>query len=163
MTSAEITIIEADLEKPAHQQAVVDMTDAYSRDAMGQGGPLSESVRAALVGALRRHPTTHVLLAFDRDEAVGIATCFRGFSSFHAQPLLNIHDLAIKAGRRGQGIGRRLLAAVEARARQLGCYSVTLEVGQNNRNARALYDEVGFRQAGTDEAVGPMVFMSKKI
>jgi ribosomal protein S18 acetylase RimI-like enzyme len=163
MNGDAITVVEADLEKPAHQQAILELTDTYARDPMGQGGPLSARVRGTLIAALRRHPTTHIFLAFAQSEAVGIATCFRGFSSFHAQPLLNIHDLAIKPGRRGQGIGRQLLDVVAQRARDLGCYSVTLEVGGNNRNARALYEAVGFRQAGSDEAVGPMVFMSKKL
>jgi ribosomal protein S18 acetylase RimI-like enzyme len=163
MSAAAISIVEADLSQPAHQQAILELTDAYARDPMGQGGPLSARVRATLIEALGQHPTTHIFLAFSQSEPVGIATCFRGFSSFHAQPLLNIHDLAIKPGRRGQGIGRQLLGVVARRARELGCYSVTLEVGGNNLNARALYEAEGFRQAGSDEAVGPMVFMSKKL
>jgi len=39
--------------------------------------------------------------------------CFRGFSTFAAAPLINVHDLAVVPGFRGQGIGRRLLEAVE--------------------------------------------------
>jgi ribosomal protein S18 acetylase RimI-like enzyme len=163
MSGAAISIVEADLDQPAHQQAILELTDTYARDPMGQGGPLSARVRGMLIDALRRHPTTHIFLAFAQSEAVGIATCFRGFSSFHAQPLLNIHDLAIKPGRRGQGIGRQLLGVVEQRARELGCYSVTLEVGGNNVNAKGLYEAVGFRQSGRDEPVGPMVFMTKKL
>jgi hypothetical protein len=41
-----IRIIEADLAQPTHQQATLDMVDAYSRDAMGDGKPLAANVRA---------------------------------------------------------------------------------------------------------------------
>jgi ribosomal protein S18 acetylase RimI-like enzyme len=163
MTSAEITVVEADLDQPAHQQAILELTDSYACDPMGGATPLSPAVRGALISGLRRHPTTRVFLAFAGGQAVGIASCFTGFSTFHAQPLINIHDLAVRPGRRGQGIGRQLLVAVERRARQMGCCKLSLEVGERNGNARALYEAQGFRQAGTDEPVGPMVFMTKKL
>jgi hypothetical protein len=37
--------VEADLDRPEHQQAVLELTDAYARDPMGNGKPLSEKVR----------------------------------------------------------------------------------------------------------------------
>ena len=38
--SSQIQIIEADLRLPEHQEAVLAMVDAYSRDAMGEAKPL---------------------------------------------------------------------------------------------------------------------------
>jgi hypothetical protein len=81
-----IRIIEADLEQTAHQEATLNMVDAYSRDAMGDGQPLAANVRATFIDALRKHPTTIVFLAFDGDLPVGIAFCFRAFSTFAAKP-----------------------------------------------------------------------------
>src|SRR5262249_60715742 len=89
-----IEIVEADLELAAHQRAVVELTDAYAMDPMGNGRPLSDEVRGALIPGLRAHPTTMIFLAYQGGNPIGIATCFRGFSSFAARPLLNIHDLA---------------------------------------------------------------------
>jgi hypothetical protein len=59
----ELQIIETDLDRPDHAQAVVDLTDAYSRDPMGDGKPLDEDVRRRLIPGLKAHPTTHILLA----------------------------------------------------------------------------------------------------
>ena len=85
-----------------------------------------------------------MLLAFDDDEAIGIAVCFFGFSTFRARPLLNIHDLAVLPQHRGKGAGRALLQAAEDHARREGCCRVTLEVLESNAGARALYRRFGF-------------------
>ena len=104
-----------------------------------------------------------VLLAFDGDEPVGIATCFFGFSTFAARPLLNVHDLAVVPARRGDGIGRALLAEAEARARAAGCCKLTLEVQDDNHRARAVYARFGF----TDYVLGgesvPTRFLTKAL
>jgi GNAT superfamily N-acetyltransferase len=123
-----IRIVEADLSLAEHQEAVLAMVDAYSRDAMGNGKPLDQDVRTRLIPGLRRHPTTLILLAFDGVQPIGAAVCFIGFSSFTAKPIINIHDFVVLPTSRGKGIGRRLLEAVEAKARELGCCKLTLEV-----------------------------------
>jgi GNAT superfamily N-acetyltransferase len=158
-----IEIVEADLDRPEHQQAIVELLDAYSRDPMGDGKPLTEEVRSALIPGLRQHPTTHIFLAYRNGEAVGIATCFRGFSTFSARPLLNIHDLALLPGQRGQGIGMRLLETVERKAREMGCCKLTLEVQENNHRAKHVYTSAGFAQAVYQDEAGPSLFMSKPL
>jgi len=134
----------ADLANPDDTAAVVDVLDSYARDPAGGGHPLSDDVRARLPSALRVHPTAVVLLAFVDGEAAGVAVCFLGFSTFQARPLLNIHDLAVVPARRGQGIGRALLEAVEAEAARHGCCRLTLEVQDENQRARRVYDRFGF-------------------
>src|SRR2546428_7253002 len=123
-----LSIVEADLSRADHQEAVVAMIDAYAADPMGNAKGLTADVRAALVPGLRKVPTTLIFLAYLDGQPVGIAACFHGFSTFAAKPLINIHDLAVVPGHRGHGIGRRLLEAVEPKARSLGCCNVTLEV-----------------------------------
>jgi GNAT superfamily N-acetyltransferase len=162
-TADSVRIVEADLDREDHQRAVVDLTDSYACDPMGSGQPLDEAVKQALIPGLRRHPTTLILLAFDGDRAVGIATCFVGFSTFYARPLINIHDLAVVPFRRGQGVGARLLQAVEARARALGCCKLTLEVFANNHRALAVYSSAGFVQASYTAEAGGALFMAKPL
>jgi GNAT superfamily N-acetyltransferase len=140
-------IIEADLANPTHQHDVVTMTAAYAVDAMGNGGPLPDEVLARLIPALREHPTAIIFLAYVDDQVAGIATCFLGFSTFAARPLINIHDLAVLPERRGQGIGRALLEAVERKARALGCAKLTLEVLEANTAARRIYQAAGFTES----------------
>lgn len=156
-------IVEADLTRPEHARDVVALTQAYAQDPMGNGAPLAQEVLDRLVPGLRSLPTTLIFLAYLDGEAVGIATCFRGFSTFHARPLVNVHDLAVLPARRGRGIGALLLAAVERKARQLGCCKVTLEVQENNTRAKGLYARAGFSQAVYGEPVGGFLFYTKPL
>jgi GNAT superfamily N-acetyltransferase len=142
-----LRIVRADLDLPDHRRDVVAMTEAYAHDAFGRGGPLPEDVAARLASGLRAHPTTIVFLAYLGAEPVGIATCFLGFSTFAARPLLNVHDLAVVPAQRGQGVGRALLAAVEDEARKRGCAKLTLEVLEHNARARRVYEGMGFAPA----------------
>ena len=139
------------------------MTAAYAEDVMGNGGPLPAGVLERLVPALRAHPTTIVFLAYANVAPVGIATCFLGFSTFAARPLINVHDLAVLPTHRGRGIGRLLLAAIEEKARRSGCVKVTLEVQENNVRARGVYESIGFSQAVYGPETGGSLFYTKRL
>ncbi len=158
-----VEIIQANLDRPDHQNDVLALTAAYALDEMGNGGPLPSETLEQLIPGLRSHPTTLILLAYVNGHAVGIATCFLGFSTFLAKPLINIHDLAVLPEFRGQGIGRQLLAAVDRKAIEFGCGKVTLEVQENNTRARRLYEQAGFKHAMHVRASGGALFFSKKI
>ena len=141
---SEITILRADLSNDRQASDVLAMLDHYAAHPMGQGRPLDEDVRARLLDGLREHPTTIALLAYRGESPVGIALCFRGYSSFKAKPLINIHDFAIHESARGQGVGRQLMEAVFDLARQLDCCRVTLEVAVANEPAKQLYQKCSF-------------------
>ncbi len=158
-----IEIIEADLARPDHGRAIVDLIDAYAADFMGNGRPLGSQVKRDLVPGLAAHPTTEIFLAYAGAAPVGIAVCFRGFSTFAARPLINLHDLAVLPAHRGKGIGRLLLAAVEHKARATGCCKITLEVQENNRRARRVYEAAGLAQAEYMPGTGGSLFYSKKL
>ena len=142
-----LTIGEADLSNPAECADIVDVLNSYAADPIGGGVPLSAEVRARLPVGLREHPTALVLLARADGKSVGVSVCFWGFSTFHARPLLNIHDLAVTPEWRGKGVGTALLDAIETLALERGCCKLTLEVQDDNRRARALYDRCGFGDA----------------
>jgi ribosomal protein S18 acetylase RimI-like enzyme len=158
-----IRIVEADLSLAQHKEAVLAMVDAYSRDPMGNGKPLESDVRAGLIRGLQEHPTTLIYLAFDEDSPVGAAVCFIGFSTFAAKPLINIHDFVVLPAVRGKGVGRRLLEAVEKKARELGCCKLTLEVMDNNHQALRMYQAAGFVRYALQEESGTAIFMSKPL
>jgi len=84
-------------------------------------------------------------------------------STFAARPLLNLHDLAVLPERRGLGVGRALLEAVEARARDLGCCKLTLEVRQDNARAQALYESFGFGHFAPGVEAMPTLFLEKRV
>jgi len=157
------TYVAADLDDPAHRIAVREMIDAYARDPMGTGQALPQQVLDRVVPGLSGHPCAVVFLAFDGTVPAGVAVCFLGFSTFAARPLLNVHDLAVAPAYRRQGIARGLLAAVEARARELGCVKLTLEVIEENAAARALYQSVGFRDADVGSGARRTWFLERRL
>jgi ribosomal protein S18 acetylase RimI-like enzyme len=161
--SMSIRIVEADLDLSEHREAVLAMVDAYSRDTMGSAKPLDQDVRARLIPGLQRHPTTLIFLAFEDEQPVGVAVCFIGFSTFAANPLINIHDCMVLPAFRGKGVGRRLLEAVEAKARELGCCKLTLEVMDNNDRALRAYEAAGFVRYSLQEDAGIAIFLSKPL
>lgn len=157
-----IEIREADFGDAADCAAIVDVLDSYASDPVGGGRPLCADARAQLPEALSSHPTALVLLAFAGGQAAGVAVCFFGLSTFEARPLLNIHDLAVVPEFRGKGIGRALLTEAEARARERGCCKLTLEVQDDNRRARGLYESFGFADFVIADS-GPTRFLRKRL
>jgi GNAT superfamily N-acetyltransferase len=158
---ATIEIVEADLGQANHQFVVVELLNRFAIDRTGQ--PISTEIRAGLVSGLQKHPTTIVFLAYRGVEAVGIAVCFRGFSTFAARPLLNIHDLFVLPEYRGQGVGQELLEAIERKAREIDCCKLTLEVQENNHRARQVYEAAGFVEVEYLDAEGSLISLSKTL
>jgi ribosomal protein S18 acetylase RimI-like enzyme len=144
MSGLEIQVRQADLARADDAAAVVALIDAYASEPGGRGAPLSEEAKRRLPAGLAALPTAFVLLAFAEEEAVGVAVCVEGFSTFAGRPSLNLHDLAVRPGFRSRGVGRRLLDDLTERARARGCCKVTLEVNDTNVGAKRLYERVGF-------------------
>lgn len=159
----DMQIVGADLADPNHAEAVIRMLDHYAQDRMGIGRSLPEDVRKRLVPRLREHPTAFVLLAFLAKEPVGIAVCFRGFSTFQAQPLVNVHDLCVRREFRGRKIGREILRRVEERARRMGCGKITLEVRDDNFRALHLYESAGFEGRTSRDGRPRALFLEKDL
>jgi len=138
--------VQADLSRPDHQAAVLAMVDAYSRDPMGDGAPLSAEARERLIPGLRQHPTTLIFLAYEGETPVGVAVCFLGFSTFAAKPLVNLHDVSIVPTHRGRGIGRALLLHLARLANQRGCGRMEWSVLDWNQPAIEFYESLGARR-----------------
>ena len=58
---------------------------------------------------------------------------------------LYLDDLCVDESARGGGVGRRLYEAVEALARERGCYNVTLNVWSCNEKAMGFYAACGLK------------------
>jgi ribosomal protein S18 acetylase RimI-like enzyme len=157
----DVSIVDADLSRGEHQQALVTMLDAYMRDPMEGGEPPSERIKRDLVPGLRAHPACYVFLAYRGDSPVGFSICFLGFSTFNARPLINIHDIFVDSSVRGTGIGMLLIERIEAKGRELNCCRITLEVREDNRVARGLYRKVGFDRVVVGAKRIPMEFWHK--
>ena len=59
-----------------------------------------------------------------------------------------LYSIAVHPRKSGRGVGRALLAAVEAHACGFGFDALRLEVRENNKRAIALYERLGYRRFG---------------
>lgn len=72
-----------------------------------------------------------------------------GYVSFWAAPMgAEILTIVVSNQMRRRGIAQELLDHVKRECRQLGSPSIDLEVHQENRNARKLYEKNGFIDVG---------------
>ena len=86
-------------------------------------------------------------MALAGDEVVGWAS----LNVFNARRAYDyVADLSIYVERswRGQGVGRRLLDALVARARALGFHKLVLSAFPFNQAGMAAYRRAGFREVG---------------
>ncbi|WP_425397025.1 N-acetyltransferase family protein [Aeoliella sp.] len=148
---------------PADVAVLVDMIDAYAKDAMGGAEPLDGKVREVLPDRFAEHPATLGWIAWLGDQPVGAAAGLLLFGTFAARSRVNIHDLSVVAGHRDKGIGRKLLAAVEDYARENDCHALTLEVRADNARGRHLYWSFGFRGPTEWSPPESMAFWKKEL
>ncbi|MEN9384499.1 MAG: hypothetical protein RL323_1642 [Pseudomonadota bacterium] len=141
--------------------ALVMLLDAYASDPAGGGSPLSEDVKARLPAELAQRPQAFSVIAWHLDQAVGLVNAIEGFSTFKAQTLVNVHDVAVLPAYRGQGVAALMLSAVERMAKERGACKLTLECLDGNLPAMALYRRMGFDGYELDPALGQARFMQK--
>jgi ribosomal protein S18 acetylase RimI-like enzyme len=79
------------------------------------------------------------LVAESSNRIVGFAAFCRRFEAHTREKRVWVSDLWVAPNQRREGIGRALIAAVQARAAELGCVAVDFEVARGNDTARAFY------------------------
>ena len=156
-----LTVLPVDYHNVEHRHALVMLIDAYARDPMGGGEGLAEDVKARLCDDLAARPDAASFIAWRDGQPVGLINCIEGYSTFKARPLMNIHDIAVLPGHRGQGVGQALLQAAQDHARARGCCKLTLEVLTGNLVALRSYERFGFAPYALDPAAGQASFMQK--
>ncbi len=102
-----------------------------------------------LEGIIRDEMSPVYVSVDDGDEVMGYAFC-----QIKEQPFSNnmvpfksmfIDDLCVDESRRGQHVGEALFEYVKDRARELGCYEVTLNVWAGNESAEHFYEKMGMK------------------
>lgn len=114
-------------------------TEAQYRQAFERDGP----ERLVLVA----EATVHFAPGPDGSQDSGLA--FVGFLiAQHLAPEWELENIVVDLSARRKGLGKRLLDALLAAARETNSNSVFLEVRESNAAARTLYEMAGFEQTG---------------
>ena len=106
-------------------------------------------------------PAVTFLVVRDGTEAVGCGAVLRDSRGWG-----EVKRMYVRPDQRGRGIGRRVLAEIEALARGAGLPVLRLETGIHNTEALALYRRTGFVECAPfgDYAADPLsVFMEKRV
>lgn len=90
-------------------------------------------------------PRHHIAVALDGGVVVGMATGFH-YAQPDKLPELFINEVGVADACQGQGLGKRLVQALLAHARELGCVAAWVLTEQDNAAARRLYASAGGRE-----------------
>jgi ribosomal protein S18 acetylase RimI-like enzyme len=108
----------------------------------------SSDLESAIEGMLGRAQRGFILLASLEEAAVGVAYVSLIWTLEHGGQSAWLEELYVRPEHRGQGIGRKLLAAAIYHARRRECRAIDLEVDRNHPRASPLYDRAGFIRLG---------------
>ena len=84
-----------------------------------------------------------LLIARDGDEVVGFANLYWTHSSVAAEDHALMNDLFVSETARSGGVGRALIEASRAAARERGIRRLSWATALDNRRAQALYEKTG--------------------
>ncbi|MFN9473887.1 N-acetyltransferase family protein [Acidovorax sp.] len=70
-------------------------------------------------------------------------------------PSAIVEDVVVAADRKGQGIGRQMIAHAVQQAREAGCYKLALSSHRKRTDAHAFYESLGFAQHGLSFSIEP--------
>jgi ribosomal protein S18 acetylase RimI-like enzyme len=161
--SATVQVRRANYRLAADRSAITTVLDGYAQDRMGGGVALAPDALARLCDDLAQRSFAFSFIAWQDAQPIGLVNCFEAYSTFKAQPLINIHDLAVIPSARGHGVGQALMQAVEIEARARGACKITLEVLSGNAVAMKSYQRFGFATYQLDPAAGQAMFLQKWI
>ena len=116
--------------------------------ALEEGEPLHRAFRTALGPDYRAHMTAMfgegaALIQLHDEGEVRALAVWRAFHTTYCGYRLEVDDLVSDAAQRSKGYGATLLAFVEAKARAMGCDTLTLNSGTQRLRAHHFYFREG--------------------
>lgn len=128
---------------PADEKAVLDLVPQLFE---APGGPAPGYTRERGQFGFRRAvegERSDVLLAFDGERLVGLASVYADIESIRYGPRAWLQDLVVDRDARSTGVGRALLAASAEWGRARGCTHLELSSGLGRVDAHRFYEREG--------------------
>ena len=122
--------------------SVNDIAQVAELEAQAFAGGVHDPWKASMFEEELAEPGRTWWVAHDRGSIVGFA------GGLLAGDCLEVMDIAVDSERRHEGIASRLLARLAYDGQTLGASEITLEVHEDNKAARGLYESLGFEQVG---------------
>jgi ribosomal protein S18 acetylase RimI-like enzyme len=126
--------------------ALAPLFDAYRRFYEQPGDVALAS--AFLHDRLERGESTLLVAEADR-QLLGFCQLYPTWCSVAAARIFVLYDLFVDPDARRAGVGRALMRAAQAFAREAGAARIDLSTARTNERAQALYESLGWRRDET--------------
>jgi len=126
---------------PSDVAAVVRLIGGF-RDFLESARPNNAELEMSVTELIGDRSTEFLLIG---DPEVGYAQIRYRLSVWTGNEDAFLEDVFVDDSARGKGHGRTLVGAAIARARSRGCSRIQLDANQDNTEAVALYESLGFR------------------
>jgi (aminoalkyl)phosphonate N-acetyltransferase len=93
-------------------------------------------------------PRNFVYVAEDEGKLVGFASFSVRDVVRYPRPIAELDELFVGVAWRKHGVGRELMAAVEAKARELDCYRMFIESQYQHTSGHKFYESLGYTNYG---------------
>ena len=135
--------VEVRAARPGEEQSIVPLYE-WLFAPPGITPPAWDERRAAVAlrGAIESHDAC-VLVADDGGELVGLCTGYQDIHSVRFGYRAWVEDLAVHPGRRSEGVGKALLDAAKAWARERGATHLELDSADARADAHRFYEREG--------------------
>ncbi len=114
---------------------------------MAEGEGVVSAIDEHYVRHFLASPVSGALLAEDGEDSIGLLSYAIVPGLFHAADSGLIELLVVTGARRGEGIGRRLVATALSVFRDGGCAEASVSTGPENEAAQKVYCDAGLTEA----------------
>lgn len=122
--------------------------EALARLCTQLGYPAEPASMPARLARLDAAGDARALVATEGGNVLGLATVHLRHALNHAAPLAQLSLLVVDERARGRGVGRTLVAAAEAWARERGCHRMIVTTALQRSDAHAFYERIGYAHTG---------------
>lgn len=124
----------------------------YAQPGLNDGNVLDENQARTIYAQFARYPNYRLYVGCDAQaphEIIGSYALLVMHNLAHmGTPSAIAEDVVVHKAKRGQGIGRKLMAHALAQARAAGCYKLALSSNKRRENAHAFYESLEFERHG---------------
>lgn len=136
-------IIEIRAATNADESAVLDLVEELFTPPRGFPPGYTHEIGSAGFQSAVSDPRADVLLAFDGETLLGLASVYADILSVRFGPRCWLEDIVVFSERRGEGIGAQLIAAAREWAEAHGCNHLELSSGIGRVDAHRFYEREG--------------------
>jgi GNAT superfamily N-acetyltransferase len=112
------------------------------------GYPIESAAMPARVSRVIADANTRALVAVNGDDVIGLATVQARPMLNHDHPIAQLTLLVVDEANRVHGVGRALVNAAEAWARERGCHRIVVTTALRRADAHAFYERLDFQHTG---------------